>query len=446
MTVTGDKLLDRQPPCDKQAERALLAALLLRPDLIESIGAVVTAADFYEPSNGTIFATLERMREAGEPIDTITLAGKLSESRQLAAVGGAAYLAEILNVGAAPSFAKRYAEQVAEKAQVRRLLAFCTETITNIADGKPTAELIGAAADRIADMRRETSGGGPVVSSLAGAMHRYADGLDREETLFATGIDNLDRALGGGIAPGEVVVVAARPSMGKTLVGLQLVHHWTGDGNPCVLISEEMKAAMLGKRALQHVADVPFEHWHRNKAAIQQVAAEYRRTHAPCVLVESCATAAAAARHINRAVQEHGARFAVVDYLQLLSAPGKNRYEQVTQASMTIKRCAMQNNLPLVLLCQLSREIESRTPYAPRLADLRESGQIEQDADVILFPVWLAKIDRQADAHKFLFYVGKNRNRGINEPVVECEINPPRQSIVSTMPANFSQELAEYAN
>lgn len=276
----------------------------------------------------------------------------------------------------------------------------------------------------------------PIESTLVEASRRYLKSLrDGGAKLLTTGVPDLDRALGGGIGFGEMVIFAARPSHGKSAVALHALHTWTGMGLPGVMVSEEMGALSLGRRTIQHLSPLPEPDWPMRLDALEAEVDEYGRTHAPCYVVESCGTAEAAAGAIERHVKEHGARVAVVDYAQLLRSPGKSRYEQITNTSITLRQLANSLGIALLVLCQLSRGVEQRPGgFAPVLADLKETGQLEQDADVIVFLCWPHRLDRSEPEHKYQFIVGKNRNRPSPDPCVSCRFLPERQAFAEGLP------------
>ncbi len=147
-------------------------------------------------------------------------------------------------------------------------------------------------------------------------------------------------------------------------------------------------------------------------------------------VVESCGTCEIVCEQIEKAVSERNVECVIVDYAQLLRSQGKSRYEQVTNTSIMLKQTAAKYNIVLILLCQLGRDIESRKPFVPILSDLKDSGQLEQDADVIVFLVWPHRLDKTKPPHEYQFFVGKNRNRAINEFFVPCRFEPSRQRVV----------------
>lgn len=271
----------------------------------------------------------------------------------------------------------------------------------------------------------------PKITVLAESALRYLDELrSGKGELIELGLNDVDIAIGGGVERGEVIVLGARPSHGKSAIALQCIHTWTGNKRPCFIASEEMSSRLLGKRTIQYVSETPQEHWKHQAQSVELDIRWYIDSHAHCFIAESCGTAESVVEQIEKAVQEHQVQAVVVDYLQLLRTSGKSKYEQVTNASMALKEVTKRHNLVTLLLCQLSRQIEARPKYQPFMSDLKDSGQIEQDADVILFLVWPHRIDSKLPAHEFKVYIAKNRNREINERIVMCRFEPSRQMLV----------------
>lgn len=276
----------------------------------------------------------------------------------------------------------------------------------------------------------------PRITTLQDAARAYYDRvLTGQEQIYDLGIGEIDYAIGGGVEPGEMVVLCARPSHGKSAVALQIIHNFTGIGMPCAMVSEEMSAFALGKRSLQFLSDVPQEHWKTQQENVNRNLDEYAKERAECLIIESCGSAESAVEQIELAVKERGVKVAVVDYMQLLKSPGKGRYEQVTNTSIALRQLANRTKIVLIVLAQLSRAIEGRDSFVPVMSDLKETGQIEQDADVIIGMVWPWKIDNKQKPEEYQFFVMKNRNRPINQMDVVAKFNPQRQMI--TNPKRF---------
>jgi hypothetical protein len=278
----------------------------------------------------------------------------------------------------------------------------------------------------------------PRVTTLFDATEHYLQRLcGGEIDLIELGLGSVDQALVGGVERGELVILAARPSHGKSAVALQIVHNWTKQQRTCVMVSEEMSALALGKRTLQYASDTPQEYWFKSQRDLERDIADHFSDRAPCYIIESCRTAEIAADRVRWAVKEHGAQCAVIDYAQLLTGQGKTRYEQVTNTSICMRQLASELNIVVLLLCQLGSDVEKRpNGFRPVLSDIKDSGQFGQDADVIMFLCWPHQLNRKHDANAYQFFISKNRNRGINKPVVECHFMPSRQSFRDQEPSD----------
>jgi KaiC/GvpD/RAD55 family RecA-like ATPase len=264
------------------------------------------------------------------------------------------------------------------------------------------------------------------------ASHLYLDNLERGIGIHqGSGIADLDRSI-DGVAAGEVVVIAARPGHGKSAMGFQWLDYAAQQNVPGLLLSEEMAAEQVGKRHLSSVSRLSNEHW--TKQSVKRLRKElddYHAQPAPVHLVENCGTIDRAEEIIDQFCAMHGVGIVAVDYLQLLGGRATDRYEVVTEVSRRIKQCAARNGVRMLLLCQLNREVEKRHDNEPRLSDLRESGQIEQDADMILFLQWPCKFDANMPRNVYRIYCAKRRNGPIRQSLIETTFDPDRQIVGS---------------
>jgi KaiC/GvpD/RAD55 family RecA-like ATPase len=283
----------------------------------------------------------------------------------------------------------------------------------------------------VAVAKEESDIAGLRITTMRDATAAYMSMLaSGKEALVDTGIPEIDYAIGGGIAMGEMVVVAARPSHGKSAVALQMAHSMSLDGLPVAIVSEEMSALALGKRAIQFLTDTPEEHWKTNSDTVNADIERHFKKRAEVTIIESCGSVERACSEIEKLVVSGGVKVAVIDYAQLLQAKGNGRYEQITKVSQTLRMLASRLQIIVIVLAQLNREIEKRNNFIPKSSDIKETGQLEQDADVIIFGVWPHRIDSSKPAKEYQFYISKNRNRAINKGLVECEFQPARQKLV----------------
>jgi replicative DNA helicase len=222
-------------------------------------------------------------------------------------------------------------------------------------------------------------------------------------------------------------MIAARPSHGKSAMALQMIDQMTSDGIQCAFFSEEMNSLTVGKRVLQFVVATPETMWNSNRQKIETDVDAHFQDRAECEVIENCRTAERVAEEI-RELAANGVKAVVVDYVQLLSSSG-NRFETVTANSVILRKVCSETGVLLIVLAQMSRAIEGRDSFIPKTSDLRESGQLEQDADVLLFLVWPWKLNSEKPREEYVVFVAKNRNREIVDVCVQCRFDAARQRI-----------------
>lgn len=273
------------------------------------------------------------------------------------------------------------------------------------------------------------------------ACQLYIDTVERGKSPhISSGLAELDASIDGA-GPGEMVVIAARPGHGKSAFAFQWLNSAAMSGIRGLLISEEMSAMEVGKRRLLSIATAGQEHW--DKSIVPQLRAEvveFHKSAAPVFMLEGCNTIDRVEEVIDQFVSVHGIGIAAVDYLQLLTGRTTERYEIVTEMSRRLKQCARRNRIPILVLSQLNREIEKRAENEPKLSDLRESGQIEQDADLIIFTQWPYKFDPMYTPNAYRIYCAKRRNGPIRSPRIETSFNPNRQIIGVDMTSPYRGE------
>jgi replicative DNA helicase len=264
-------------------------------------------------------------------------------------------------------------------------------------------------------------------TTIDAACHAHLDELLKGVPQFvSSGIPEVDRSI-DGLRFGQMGVVAARPSHGKSAFGMQWIDEAAKAGYPGLILSEEMAAIELGQRALLSISEIIEDDWAQNIATLRQDVNSHYESRAPIHVEESCATIDRCEELIDQYCGIHGVRFVVVDYLQLLSSRSGSRYEDVTDISKRLKQAAKRNNCAVLALAQLNRSIESRDSREPKMGDLRESGQIEQDADLVLFLVWPARFGISKDVNEFKIYAAKRRNGPIRTTVINTYWEPARQ-------------------
>jgi archaellum biogenesis ATPase FlaH len=285
----------------------------------------------------------------------------------------------------------------------------------------------------------------PKVITIAQAAQKKLDQIrSGHESLVSLGFFPLEYAIGGGVEPGEMVIMAARPSHGKSAVALQCCHKWTAERIPSLFVSEEMSAMALGKRAIQYASDVEQNDWHGKIDAVQGDLHDFFSERENCYIAEDCGHIDAVCEVIEHHVKEKGVRCVVVDYAQLIRGEGRSMYEQSTNVCKRLKAIGKSLNIVLVVLAQLSRNIENRDKFQPKPSDLKETGQFEQDGDVILGLVWPHRVDKKQPPKDYKFYVMKNKNRETSRYVVDAQFHPMFQRFAEVPPPQFN-EFSQYA-
>lgn len=408
--LRGD--LDRPPPYSLEAEMALLGALLLDPRVTPDVlGLVSRPEDFYAEAHAAIFRTLVEVYDRQPDADLVPILDALRDRGQLELIGGEEYLRRLATDSPGSTGAMHYARIVADKAKLRRLID-AAEQIRHEAlssgqlglDG--AREVLDRAEMMVFEIAQEDRRSDP--QSLADLLQREVDRLEASEgqgiSGLPTGFDDLDELL-RGLQPGEMIVLAARPSMGKTAMALTLAEqiarggrtpwqpHPRGPSVPVAVFSLEMTRGAVAQRFLSAMSQVSS---HELRSGKRFGDAEWRRILHACGELKDCPvyiddtpglTVLQLRARARRMVAQHGVRAIFVDYLQLLTAPGasrESRQVEVSAISRSIKALARELNVPVVCLSQLNRASEQREGNRPRMSDLRESGSIEQDADVVM--------------------------------------------------------------
>jgi replicative DNA helicase len=391
------------PPHSVEAEQSVLGGLLLENDALDKIADILTANDFYRHDHRVIYEHISRLIEHSKPADIVTLAEALESTAQLAGVGGIAYLGALAQNVPGSANIRRYAEIVRERAVMRKLV----EVGSGIADsafspqGKDAAQLLDEAEAKIFEIAEGGSRSAQGFIDIKTILPQVADRIDQlfqrdnpsDVTGIPTGFTDLD-SMTSGLQPGDLVIVAGRPSMGKTAFSLNIAENVALDtGLPVAVFSMEMAATQLAMRMIgsvgrldQHkmrTGRLEDEDWVRLTTALGKL------NDAPLFIDESAGLNAlevrARARRLHRQCGKLG--LIVLDYLQLMSATrtGENRATEISEISRSLKALAKELDVPVVALSQLNRGLEQRPNKRPVMSDLRESGAIEQDADVILF-------------------------------------------------------------
>lgn len=385
----------RTPPHNFDAEQAVLGGMMLSKDAIADVVDKITGEDFYRPNHANVFAAIIDLYGRGEPADAVTVAGELDRRGLLARIGGAPYLLDLIQCVPTAANAGYYAGVVAEKSTLRRLVQAGTRVVSygySGADGADIDKVVDAAQAEVYNVtenRRTTND----FTSMTDLMQATLDGLetDVDATGISTGFYDLD-ALTHGLHPGQLIVIGARPGAGKSTLAMDFLRSCAiKQGKPAVIFSLEMSKDEIMHRLISAQANVKLNDlrghtlsdndWTRIAKMMADTAESplYIDDSPNLTMMEIRAKA-------RRMKQKHGLSLIVVDYLQLMSG-GKSyqsREQEVADYSRSLKLLAKEIGVPVVALSQLNRKSEERHDKRPQLSDLRESGSVEQDADVVI--------------------------------------------------------------
>jgi replicative DNA helicase len=388
------------PPSSNQAEQALLGGLMLDNSSWDRIADLVASPDFFRPDHRLIFSAIQGLAERSQPADAVTLGEYLASREELANAGGTAYLTELVTDTASAANVTYYARIIRERALLRRLIEVGNEIASSAyrPEGRPIAELVDEAERRVFEIAERGQRRGSGFIRLSEILHSTIDRLDTLHqsqgsiTGLPTGFNRLDDFT-AGLQPGDLIIVAGRPSMGKTSLALNIAENAAlGARKSAAIFSMEMSVEQLALRMVSSLGRVDQAHlrngrfgdddWPRINGAIQQMA------EAPIYIDDTPSMTPTEVRARARRLQrERGLDLIVVDYLQLMRVAGtaENRATEISEISRSLKGLARELRVPIIALSQLNRSVESRTDKKPVMSDLRESGAIEQDADLILF-------------------------------------------------------------
>lgn len=436
------EVLQREPPFDLEAEMGVLGSILLMPEISDEI-ASLRADDFYSDANRKIYHALREMHDGGDKIDITLLVSRMRTSGDYETVGGAAYLARLAGAVPNAAHAMYYADIVAEKAVYRRLIESSTEILRDAYEQNSTAKELCAQAEQkvFAIMDGRSSSNVQIISDV---LHLAMDRMEarlRDEYVDGgaeTGLQKFDE-MTGGLHNGELIILAARPSMGKTALAMNIGEHCSiHQRAPVLFVSLEMSGIELADRMLCSLARVN-GHRLRNgtissddRERLIQKANEI--SEAPLYVDDSpsrtVSEIAATARRIKR--KENGLGLIVIDYLQLIEPDNSRdpRQEQVAKIARRLKGMARELEVPLLCLSQLNRQAEDGKDHRPKLSHLRESGAIEQDADVVMF------VHREEYYHRG---EDKAQYAGQAEIIIAKQRNGPVGDVELTWEAEFTR-------
>jgi replicative DNA helicase len=414
------------PPQNIDAEISLLGSILIEDDVITSIADRISAEDFYDKRHGLIYNAMLRLYEKHQPVDLLTLSNSLRDSDELETIGGSSYLTELTNAVPTAAHAEHYAEIVSEKAMRRKLIK-ASEDIVNLSFTENTSsvqEILEQAEARLFAVSQRT-----LKQDLISIEQILAEGFDRLDELhknkgairgIRTGWKDVDTKT-SGLQRSDLIVLAARPAMGKTtLVGNLVQNVALLEKQAVLFFSLEMSKDQLVDRMLAaeagvdawkirtgNLSDEDFEKLGQAMGALSEAPIYIDDT--PGITVLEMRTKA------RREAAKHPLGLIVIDYLQLMSGSSRgndfNRVQEISEISRGLKLIARELNVPVVALSQLSRSVEQRPDKKPMLSDLRESGSIEQDADIVMFIYREAYYNPDTDKQNITeLIISKHRN------------------------------------
>jgi len=422
------------PPQNLETEASLLGCLLIDKDAIFKIADILLPEDFYKDSHGMIYSAMRELYIHHEPIDILTLTTKLEEKNQLEALGGRGYIAELGNTVATSAHVVNYANTVQRKATLRRLLAASAEIAElGYQEDEEIEKILDQAEQKLFGVSQKYLKNVflPIDNLLTEAFDRI-DELHKQSGKLRglpTGFGDLDNLL-AGLQKSDLVILAARPSVGKTSLAMDIARQSAiKTKTPIGIFSLEMSKEQLVDRLLCAQAGVSLWRMRTGKLSDKEEDNDFSRigdamgqlSEAPIFIDDSASSSIMEIRTKARRLQmEKGLGLLIVDYLQLMEGRGRysdNRVQEVAEITRGLKAIARELNIPVLAISQLSRAVEMTHPAIPRLAHLRESGSIEQDADVVMF-IYRKAVDRsynydelpESEKHLAEVHIAKHRN------------------------------------
>lgn len=437
--VTHSKDGGRIPPQDVVAEKSLLGAILISDKILPEILTIIRPKDFYEERHQIIFEAMMSLYDQHRPVDLLTLTSELKSTKKLKEIGGAPYLTELSNFVPAASHAKAYAE-IIEKASTRRRLIKAGTEIANKAfeDDADVQSLIGSAEKELFEVSDKI-----VKSDYVAMDELLADAFDRIEELqknkgalrgLKTGFRDLDKKT-AGFQKGDLIIIGARPAMGKTTFAQNLTYNIASMNKKGVLFfSMEMAANEIVDRMISDVSGV--DNWkmrtgNLSEEEFQKIGEALGEMDELPIYIDdtSSMTIMDLRNKARRAMHDHDIGIVIVDYLQLIQGSDRykgNRVQEVTEISRGLKILARELEIPVVALAQLSRSVTGRDDPRPVLSDLRESGSIEQDADLVMFlhrpDYYRQNDDNYEETHITELLVAKHRHGAVGK--IELYFHP----------------------
>ena len=431
---------DRTPPQDIAAEQSVLGGMLLSKDAIADVAETIRGTDFYRPAHETVFEAIVDLYARGEPADAVTVSAELTKRGDLGRIGGAPYLHTLISSVPTAANAGYYARIVRERSVLRRLVDAGTRIaqLGYATDGGDVDDLVNTAQAEVyaVSERRASEDYLPLRDVINATMDEIDAASNRGEGMVGvpTGFSDLDR-LTNGLHPGQMIIVAARPAIGKSTLGLDVCRAASIRNQlASVIFSLEMSRTEITMRLLSAESGVPLQNMRRGTMKDEDwtrlAATMGRVSEAPLYIDDSPNMSLMEIRaKCRRLKQRHDLRLVVVDYLQLMSSGKRveSRQQEVSEFSRALKLLAKELEVPVIAISQLNRGPEQRTDKRPQMSDLRESGSLEQDADVVIL------------LHREDAYEKESPRAGEADLIVAKHRNGPTDTITVAFQGHFSR-------
>lgn len=436
----------RIPPHDLVAEQSVLGAVFISPETMISLADELTPDDFYKPANKIVFKTMLSLLEKGEPIDATTMVSALTNQGDISNIGGINYVVELVNSTPTSKNVEHYAKLVKEKANLRKVIAELSESLSSAYQGDISInEIIEKTEKSILDISNQNVGNG--FRNVADILDTHMQIVETRSqtdgfvTGLSTGFVGLDK-ITTGLHEGNLIILAARPAMGKTALALNIAKHVaTMERKPAVIFSLEMGAEELIERMVASEGMIPGYHLKTGNLSTDEwkrlVHAQSNLYDVPIFVDDTAGIRISEIRSKARKLSQEmgGLGIIIIDYLQLITGSKReNRQQIVSEISRELKILAKDLRVPVIALSQLSRSVEQRQDKRPMLSDLRESGSIEQDADIVAF------------LYRDAYYQKEHADSQEANNVTELILEKNRHGSLGTVKLYFHKEYTKFSS
>ena len=436
----------RIPPHDLVAEQSVLGAVFISPETMISLADELTPDDFYKPANKIVFKTMLSLLEKGEPIDATTMVSALTNQGDISNIGGINYVVELVNSTPTSKNVEHYAKLVKEKAMLRKVIADLSESLSSAYQGDVSiGDIVAKTEKSMLDISNQNTGTGfRNVADILDTHMQIVETRSQKDgfvTGLSTGFVGLDK-ITTGLHEGNLIILAARPAMGKTALALNIAKHVaTVERKPAVIFSLEMGAEELIERMVASEGMVPGYHLKTGNLSTDEwkrlVHAQSNLYDVPIFVDDTAGIRISDIRSKARKLSQEmgGLGIIIIDYLQLITGSKReNRQQIVSEISRELKILAKDLRVPVIALSQLSRSVEQRQDKRPMLSDLRESGSIEQDADIVAF------LYREA------YYQKEQADSQEANNVTELILEKNRHGSLGTVKLYFHKEYTKFSS